>query len=219
MRMVIIGGGGLAAHCAAALAERDHEVVIIEKDQDKIDLLSEEIDCGFILGDGAKPKFLEEASPDNTDALICLSDSDTDNLLAAQVAATMGFKKVIVRVEDDELEPVCHNLQLEGVVFTNKQLTREFINMSESLDGMRMSAHLDSKLQFVEIALGDNSPKTLADVDLPEHCNLVTVSGKDGTSLPAMVKSLTAGDRLLFVTTHEHLPELRQRLGLDSEEE
>ena len=219
MRIVIIGGGGLSAHCAAALAERNHEVVIIEKDQDKIDLLSEEIDCGFILGDGAKPKFLEEASPDNTDALICLSDSDTDNLLAAQVAATMGFKKVIVRVEDDELEPVCHNLKLERVIFTNKQLTRELINMSESLDGMQMSAHLDGKLQFIELTLDDSSPKTLEDLDLPNHCNLVTVTGEDGASLPGEVKSLKTGDRLLFVTTHEHLPELRKCLGLNTSEE
>jgi len=217
MRMVIIGGGSLAAHCAAALSKRDHEVVIIEKDQEQIDLLSQYIDCGFILGDGAKPKFLEEASPKNTDALICLSDSDTDNLLAAQVAKTMGFKRVIVRVEDDELESVCHNLEMEGVIFTNKQLTREIVNMSELHDGMLRSAYLDGELQFVELKLDDNSPKALADVDLPKHCQLVTVNNGKGCRLPAEVESLNTGDLLLFVTTYENLAELRQCLGLASD--
>ena len=217
MRMVIIGGGSLASHCAAALTERDHEVVIIEKDQDKIDMLSQYIDCGFILGDGAKPKFLEEACAKNTDALICLSDSDTDNLLAAQVAKSMGFKRVIVRVEDDELEPVCHNLQMEGVIFTNKQLTREIVNMSELQDGMLRSAYLDGELQFVELKLDDNCPKTLADIDLPKQCQLVTVNNGEACRISADVDSLNAGDRLLFVTIHENLAELRKCLGLDQD--
>ncbi|MGK2230844.1 potassium channel family protein [Colwellia polaris] len=217
MRMVIIGGGSLASHCAAELTKRDHEVVIIEKDQDKIDVLSEYIDCGFILGDGAKPKFLEEACAKNTDALICLSDSDTDNLLAAQVAKTMGFKRVIVRVEDDELEPVCHNLEMDGVIFTNKQLTREIVNMSEMRDGMLRSAYLDGDLQFVELTLDENCPKSLADAELPKQCQLVTVNSGDKCSIPADVKSLNAGDKLLFVSSHKNLERLRESLGLTSD--
>lgn len=217
MRMVIIGGGSLASHCAAALTKRDHEVVIIEKDQDKIDMLSQYIDCGFILGDGAKPKFLEEACAKNTDALICLSDSDTDNLLAAQVAKTMGFKRVIVRVEDDELEPVCHNLKVKGVIFTNKQLTREIVNMSELRDGMLRSAYLDGELQFVELTLDENSPKTLDDVEFPEQCHLVTVNTGKQCRIPADVKSLSAGDKLLLVSSHENLADLRKCLGLSSD--
>jgi trk system potassium uptake protein TrkA len=215
--MVIIGGGSLASHCAAALTKRDHEVVIIEKDQDKIDMLSQYIDCGFILGDGAKPKFLEEACAKNTDALICLSDSDTDNLLAAQVAKTMGFKRVIVRVEDDELEPVCHNLKVKGVIFTNKQLTREIVNMSELRDGMLRSAYLDGELQFVELTLDENSPKTLDDVEFPEQCHLVTVNTGKQCRIPADVKSLSAGDKLLLVSSHENLADLRKCLGLSSD--
>lgn len=217
MRMVIIGGGSLASHCAAALTKRDHEVVIIEKDQDKIDVLSQYIDCGFILGDGAKPKFLEEACAKNTDALICLSDSDTDNLLAAQVAKTMGFKRVIVRVEDDELEPVCHNLEMEGVIFTNKQLTREIVNMSELHDGMLRSAYLEGELQFVELTLDENCPKTLDEVELPQQCHLVTVNTGEKCYIPADVKSLNTCDKLLFVSRHEDLAELRKSLGLSSD--
>lgn len=217
MRMVIIGGGSLASHCAAELTKRDHEVVIIEKDQDKIDLLSEYIDCGFILGDGAKPKFLEEACAKNTDTLICLSDSDTDNLLAAQVAKTMGFKRVIVRVEDDELEPVCHNLEMEGVIFTNKQLTREIVNMSELRDGMLRSAYLDGELQFVELILDENCPKSLAEVEIPKQCQLVTVNSGDKCRIPADVESLNTGDKLLFVSSHENLKKLRECLGLTSD--
>lgn len=217
MRMVVIGGGSLASHCALELTKRDHEVVIIEKDQDRIDVLSEYIDCGFILGDGAKPKFLEEASAKNTDALICLSDSDTDNLLAAQVAKTMGFKRVIVRVEDDELEPVCHNLEMEGVIFTNKQLTREIVNMSELHEGMLRSAYLDGELQFTELTLDENCPKSLDDVKLPKQCQLVTVNSGDKCRIPADVESLNAGDKLLFVTSHEKLAQLRECLGLPSD--
>lgn len=216
--MVIIGGGSLAANCASELAQRNHEVVIIEKSQDQIDLLSQEIDCGFILGDGAKPKFQEEASPKNTDALICLSDSDTDNILAAQVAANLEFDRIIVRIEDCELESVCHNLGIQNAIFTNKMITREIVDMSESQDGMLRTKVLNGDLHFIELLLDENHPKAISDIDCPSQTNLVAVNNGKETLVPSDVESLNEGDLLLFVCTHESLPKLRQCLGLGKEE-
>lgn len=214
MRMIFVGGSELAIHSAVEMIERGHEVVIIEKDQNVIDDLSQEIDCGFIRGDGTKPRVLEEASPDNTDALICLSDSDTDNILCAQVAHTLGFDKVVLRVGNDELEPVCRSLKLDNVIYTNKQLAREVINYCESIDGMRMSAHLTDDLQFVELTLTKRCPESMDDVELPDTANLVCMKREGRYCLPAEITSLKGGDELLFVTTRDHLSDLRERLHL-----
>jgi len=57
------------------LIERRHEVIIIEKDRDEIINLSDTWDCR-LNGDGSKFEILREVDPEQTDALICLTDSD-----------------------------------------------------------------------------------------------------------------------------------------------
>ncbi len=61
MRVVFIGASTLAILTAQTLVARDHEVVIVDKDQSVVDSLSETIDCGFLNGDGTKPAVLREA--------------------------------------------------------------------------------------------------------------------------------------------------------------
>ena len=48
MRAVFLGAGSLTVSTARVLLKRGHEVVVIERDKDVIETLSEEIDCGFI---------------------------------------------------------------------------------------------------------------------------------------------------------------------------
>ena len=56
MRAVFIGAGSLAVVTAKLIRERGEEVVIIEQDKERIDALAEQIDCGFLYGDGSKEK-------------------------------------------------------------------------------------------------------------------------------------------------------------------
>ena len=55
MRFVFIGSGSLAVLTGRLLAERGHEVVLVERDRSVIDALQEGLDLGFIHGDGTRP--------------------------------------------------------------------------------------------------------------------------------------------------------------------
>ena len=57
MRIVFSGAGPMTIMAVQLLTEQGHEVIIIELDKDKIDRLSEELDCSFLHGDAAKPAF------------------------------------------------------------------------------------------------------------------------------------------------------------------
>jgi Trk K+ transport system NAD-binding subunit len=91
MRAVFPGGGALPVMTDSVLLNRAHEVIIIEQDKDRIDVLSDEFACGFIRSDGSKPAILRETDPRDVDfpdqcRIICLyrngkfkiPDSDLD---------------------------------------------------------------------------------------------------------------------------------------------
>jgi trk system potassium uptake protein TrkA len=83
MRIVFSGAGPMSVITAQALIKQGHEVVIIEVDKEKIDRLSDELDCSFVHGDASKPGVLSQVNPKNCDFLFCLTDSDQANIIGA----------------------------------------------------------------------------------------------------------------------------------------
>ena len=124
MRVVFIGASSLAVLTAKLMRERGDEVVIIEHDKDHIDALTEELDCGFLHGDGSKPAILREADPNGTDVLFALTDNDQANILASLVGRSLGFKRVVTKIQDAELEHVCKELGLEDIIVPSRTIGR-----------------------------------------------------------------------------------------------
>jgi trk/ktr system potassium uptake protein len=124
MRVVFIGASSLAVVTAKLMRERGDEVVIIEHDKDHIDALTEELDCGFLHGDGSKPAILREADPNGTDVLFALTDNDQANILASLVGRSLGFKRVVTKIQDGELEHICKELGLEDIIVPSRTIGR-----------------------------------------------------------------------------------------------
>jgi trk system potassium uptake protein TrkA len=141
MRIVFIGAGSLTRATTRRLLERGHEVVIVEKDAAVIDALSEEYDCSFVHGDGSRPSILDDVDPASTDCLFCVASEDTANILAAVVARSMDFKKVVVRIENEELLPVCKQLHLEHVIVPDQRVARELIEFAEGEEDALRAEH------------------------------------------------------------------------------
>lgn len=124
MRLVVVGASQLAVATIRILLERGHEVVLIDESADRLDELSGELDCGFVQGDGSRPSVLEQVGPENTDCLLCLTDSDQDNMIAALVGRELEFARVVAKIEDPDFEPVCLRLGLEDTLVPSREVGR-----------------------------------------------------------------------------------------------
>ena len=95
MRFVFVGSGSLAVLTGRMLAERGHEVILIERDRTVIDSLRDELEVGFIHGDGTRPAILREADPEATHLLFCLTHDDQANIIVSLVAGSLGYVRVV----------------------------------------------------------------------------------------------------------------------------
>ena len=129
MRYVLVGASPLAVALARQLLEDRQEVVIIEVDKHRIEELSDELDCGFFAGDATRPEVLEQVGPTEDDVLICLSDRDPSNLVAAACGRRLGFGRAIVKLDDRALEPICHALELDEVLVPPEAVARDMLLM------------------------------------------------------------------------------------------
>lgn len=211
MRAVFVGAGSLAVMTAHLLLKRGHEVIMIERNKDRIDALSHEIDCGFLHGDGSKPAMLREADPGNTDILYCLTGNDQANIIASLVGRSLGFGRVITKIEDPEFEHICIELGLENTIIPARTTGRYLADMFEGKDPLELSTMIrDEARAFSFVARADDE-LTVAELSLPDMSRVVCIYREDKFIVPDDKTKLKAGDEVVVITHRKNLSELEQR--------
>ena len=98
MKIILVGGGKVGfALCRSLVAEK-HDVLLIEQDEAVLNHIVNRFDIMGILGNGADFTILEQASVQDCDIFIALTEYDEVNMIAAVLAKKMGAKETIVRV-------------------------------------------------------------------------------------------------------------------------
>lgn len=200
MRLVFVGGGPLTVMAAKLMIERRHEVVVIESDATRIDELADELDCGFIHGDGSKPAVLTECGPDSTDVLFCLTNDDQDNIIAALVGRSLGFERVVTRIDDPEYEHICIELGLHDTIVRDRAIARLLVELAEGRDPLEASGVIRAGIRFVAVAATEAQVGALDRLDLPKHTRVVLIYRGGRPLLPDAKTAIERGDELVLLT-------------------
>ena len=127
MRIVIVGAGAVGSYLAERLSTEGQDVVVIEDDEDRAADLQERIDALVITGNGASPAVLQQAGVDKAELLIAVSNSDGANVLACHVAAELGVKRTVARVEDPDMREALVGLEVDFVIDPGEAAARELL--------------------------------------------------------------------------------------------
>ena len=211
MRAVFVGAGTLALTTAHSLLKRGHEVVIIERDKDRIDELTTELDCGFLHGDGSKPALLREADPDHTDMLFCLTGNDQANILASLVGRSLGFERVVTQIVDAEFEHICIELGLEDTIIPARTIGLHLADMFEGRDPLELSTMIRDEARAFSFVAGEADTRPIAELDLPGETRVICLYREDRLILPDEGTRLRAEDEVVCITHREHIAELEER--------
>ncbi len=127
MRIVIVGAGAVGSYLAERLSSEGQDVVVIEDDEDRAAELQDRIDALVITGNGASPAVLQKAGVERSDLLIAVSNSDGANVLACHVAAELGVKRTVARVEDPDMREALVGLEVDFVIDPGETAARELL--------------------------------------------------------------------------------------------
>ncbi len=211
MRIAFIGAGEVTVRTAEHFVKRGSEVVIIEQDKQRIDELSEELDCSFLHGDGSKPNILREVNPEQTDVLFCLTDNDQINIIASLVGRSLGFKKVITSIHDPEFEKIGQELDLENMIIPSRTISRYLADMVMGLDILELSTVIKHEARFFTITADRDDAGTVADLELPPKARVVCYYRDRHFFLADLETRLRKGDEVVILTHCDNLPALIER--------
>ncbi|MEJ2509369.1 MAG: TrkA family potassium uptake protein [Gammaproteobacteria bacterium] len=211
MRAVFVGAGSLVVKTAHLLLGRGHEVVIVERDKERIDALSQELDCGFLHGDGSKPVILREADPTQTDVLYCLTNNDQANIIASLVGRSLGFGRVITKIEDPEFEHICIELGLENTIIPARTIGRYLADMFEGKDPLELSTMIRDEARGFSFVARKEDEMRIDALDLPKMSRVICIYRDDKFLLPEDDGALKAGDEVVIITHRDNLTALAER--------
>lgn len=100
MKIIIIGCGKVGSTLAEELCKEEHQLVVIDKNPQKIQQLSDSIDMMGISGNGSSIQVLSEAEVEKADILIAVTGSDELNLLCCLIAKKVSRCHTIARVRN-----------------------------------------------------------------------------------------------------------------------
>lgn len=103
MKIIIVGAGEVGFHIAQKLSEENQDVVLIDKDPEKVKRITENLDIQVLLGSGTSPAMLKNSGIQDAGMLVAATDSDEVNLIACMLARNLNrYILKVARVRNPE---------------------------------------------------------------------------------------------------------------------
>jgi trk system potassium uptake protein len=218
MRVVVTGGGAIGRHLSADLAERGHDVTLIEQDRSIVNRLREEIpEVKVMLGDACEPRILEEAQLPDADVVVAATGDDEDNLVTSLLAKQeFAVPRVLARVNHPGNEWLFNEQWgVDQAVSPPHMLTAMVEEAVTTGDLVRLLRLEGGRASIVETKLTTASPATgraLYELRLPPDSTIVAILREGHVVIPQPETVLAAGDELVALAAPESELTLREAI-------
>jgi trk system potassium uptake protein len=207
MYIVIVGGGKVGLNLTKMLEKHNHDVAVIEMDEDNCKQIINETDALVIHGDGSSIRFLDDANCGNADVLVTVTGSDENNLVACQLSKTaFSVPKTIARVNNPNNTELFKSLKVD-VVFDSTRILSRLIHEGIGLqDLITLAPIAKGKLRIVETQVCNPSlvGKRLIDLKLGAKGILVVSIIRDNdVIIPYGATELENNDQLIVVISED----------------
>ena len=208
MYIIIVGGGKVGYYLAKSLLNSGHEVLIIEKDKRKCDILSAELGSIVQRGDGTESIVMDEAGMNRADLAVAVTGDDEDNLMICQMAKKkFNVKRAISRINNPKNERIFKLLGIDQTVSVTDLILAQIEREIPAHSLVHLLTLREAGAEFLEAKVPEDSPvlgKPLRDIGIPKDCNIPLIIREGKIIVPRGDTMLVAGDEVIAVTTIEN---------------
>ena len=223
MKIIIAGAGAVGSHLAALLTKENHDIVLIDPEEQKLANASEGLDLMTLNVSPTSISGLKEAGTPQADLFIAVTPSETKNLTCCMLANSLGAKKTVARIDNGEyLEPKNRDfftsMGIASLIYPEALAAKEIVQgVQRSWARQWLEVHdgalmiLGIKLREEATALYGQKLKDLCPPDSPYH--IVAIKRDEDTIIPSGLDELKLGDIAYFMTKKLYVPNIRQLVG------
>ena len=216
MYIVIVGAGGIGKKLTeVALKDGNHNVIVIDKDEEKCEEIARKYDAIAINADATQEETLEESEVKKADALVTTTRDDATNLMVISLAKNIGVKHLISVVNREESKPMYMekgvkmiknpNIVIAELLFKSIKHpnVEEYMDVGKYAEIFRIPISTKSRL----------SKKTIKNIGLPKKSLIVAIERDDKFIIPTENVELLAGDKITILSHKDQVDKVAELLS------
>ena len=228
MKIIISGAGEVGSHLAKMLRNEANDICVIDSNQQRLTALSETADVVTVCGNPASIEVLKNAGAEKADLFVAVNPSTSQNVnvVCSALAKSLGSKKVVCRVNNEEYLAY-DNKYLFSDMGIDLLFYPEKIAAGEIVDLLKRSASTEAmefgrgKLQISVYKLEEDSPiidKTLLDfsrdfADAETRFRVVAIARGNETIIPKIDTRFRYHDLVFIISRRDGNAPLIEYLG------
>ena len=210
MKVIIAGAGDVGFHLAKLLAYEEHDIVLIDKDSEKLKAASNSLDVYTIKGNATYFDVLAEANVEEADLFIAVTQSEETNLTTSIIAKKLGAKKTVARIQNTEFlfrKDVLdlRDLGIDEIISPESLAAREINRLLKETALTDTFVFEQGLLSLIGVIVGENSEltkKSLSEISESQDHEFINVAilRDNETKIPRGMSRLLPNDHAYFVT-------------------
>lgn len=207
MDIIIVGAGEVGESIARDLADT-HEIVLVEKDPERVEELTYDIDVLSIAGDGTTTATLEEAGVTDADMVIASTDNDEVNIVVCSTVKALSDAFTIARVKQTEYlrtwQRAKHAFGTDFMVCTNLLAAKSIVRLIGLTGAHDVSPFAGGEVEMAEFEIEATSPvaeQTIREADRYDALTFAAILRNGIVEIPDGETRIHAGDRVVVIGT------------------
>ncbi|MGF6989373.1 trk system potassium uptake protein TrkA [Lachnospiraceae bacterium PF1-21] len=199
--VMICGGSHVAYYLSKKILALGMEVKIIEKSRERAEHLCELLpEVTVINGDAGKPDLLKEEGIEVTDAIVCLTGMDEENIIMALYANTLGVRKIIAKVNEDSRAEMVEGLGIHSTVSAKGATADAIVSYVRAMNNSAGSANVETVYQLI------GGEIEAAELIIKEETNYTNIPLKDlRTKSNSLIACIARNHKIIIPNGNDHI--------------
>ena len=216
MKALVIGGGKVGYFLVKTLLEHNTKVTLIERDHDRAEMISNELNIEVLCGDGSDISILQDAGIQNSEIVAAVTGNDEENLVICQIVkVSFGKSKTIARINNPKNIKMFKQLGVDKTVCStevianmiNNEMTSDTVKIIQTFEnGNMVVAEI-----FVHVR-NNWANQQIKNIKLPSSLVLVSIIRNNEVIYAKGDTLILTGDSVMAVGNLEAVNHLKARL-------
>lgn len=226
MNIIIAGDGEVGFHLAKMLSNNDHNITIVDPDQELIKMVESQSEAFAITGDSTSIAVLEQAKIKKADLLISVLHDERINIVTSVLGKKLGAKRCIARITNPEyLTPdnkqIFKAMGIDAIVSPESLAAKEIVKLLKNPAATEIFDFSDGLLSLFLLKLDSKAliiNKTLDNVAAEnEHLDFraIAIHRNSKTIIPRGQDLFLENDMTYVITKPEGINEMLRLGGKD----
>ncbi|MEA2014915.1 MAG: Trk system potassium transporter TrkA [Thermodesulfobacteriota bacterium] len=226
MRVIIIGAGEVGNNIADILSKEGNDIIVVDKDEERLKSISENLDVQTIAGSGSSPQVLKKAKLSQTEMVVAVTDSDETNIVACLLASTQStspFKIARIRNPDLNKDSAIFgklHLNIDLCINPEREAVNDVINLMEYSGASEVIHFAEGNIKLVSFyvdsecgAIGKSLQQIMETYRDGEDILIASITRGNEPIIPSGKTVIEEKDYLFVFAKSEHVRNMLKFFG------